>query len=319
MRTPDLSPATPGEMYRAALEMAAWADRHGFLAVGLSEHHVAEDGYLPSPLTMAGALAGRTERMMITVAAIIVPLHDPIRLAEDLAVLDLASGGRVAAVAGLGYRPEEYAAFGKDWKRRGQLLDEGLAAILSAWKGEPFSYRGRSVLVRPKPSSKPQRILAVGGSSVHAARRAARFGLAFSPALHDAELFSLYHAECERLGNKGRVFTPGQPAGTLLAQDPDALWDEIGKYIVHDATSYAGWQHSDIRAYAQAWGRTAQELRAEGKYRVITPAECIEELTCPNEERGPMHITPLVGGIPPEIGWRTIELMESAVLPYVDS
>src|SRR6185369_10379132 len=102
---------------------SAWAEQHGLASVTVSEHHGVDDGYLSSPLVMAGAIAGATERIMINIAAILALLHDPLRLAEDIAVLDLASGGRLSLVLGLGYRPSEYAMFDKAWKTRGDDFD----------------------------------------------------------------------------------------------------------------------------------------------------------------------------------------------------
>ena len=113
----------------------------------------------------------------MTACAIVAPLYDPLRLAEDIAVLDLSSGGRLITVAGIGYRPEEYAALGRDFERRGALQDEALETLLSAWTGELFDYRGRKVRVTPRPYTRPHPMLFVGGSSRPAARRAARLGL----------------------------------------------------------------------------------------------------------------------------------------------
>ena len=78
----------------------------------------------------------------MSISALLVPLHDPLRIAEDIAVLDLMSGGRLLIIGGMGYRPEEYAAHGKDWTNRGKLMDECVDALLKAWTGEPFEYRG---------------------------------------------------------------------------------------------------------------------------------------------------------------------------------
>ena len=105
LRTPAWGPVRTPELHAAALDYSAWADEQDLDLVVLSEHHGIEDGYLPSPLVFGGAVAGRTRRIGISVAALLVPLHDPLRLAEDIAVLDLASGGRLSIVAGIGYRP----------------------------------------------------------------------------------------------------------------------------------------------------------------------------------------------------------------------
>src|SRR2546426_5462917 len=122
LRVPPLAQTRHAELYTACLDQCAWADERGFDFVALSEHHGVDDGYLPAPLTLAAAIAGRTRRIPISIAAVLVPLHDPVRLAEQLAVLDLASGSRVSLVAGLGYRHEEFAMAGVDRARRGRLL-----------------------------------------------------------------------------------------------------------------------------------------------------------------------------------------------------
>lgn len=130
LRAPSFA-APAAALYRAALEQCAWAEDHGFAMVTLSEHHGADDGYCPSPLVMAAAVAGRTRSLRVLIAALVLPLYDPIRLAEDLAVLDLASGGRVDLILGAGYRPEEMAMFGRRMSDRAALLEEGIAVLRS--------------------------------------------------------------------------------------------------------------------------------------------------------------------------------------------
>ena len=147
LRVPPFARATHAEQYAACLEQCAWADTRGINFVVLSEHHGVDDGYLPAPLTLAAAIAGRTRRLRLHIAALLVPLHDPIRLAEQIAVLDLISAGRVAFVAGLGYRQEELAMAGVAASERGRLLEEYVGVLRQAWTGEPFEWRGRVVRV----------------------------------------------------------------------------------------------------------------------------------------------------------------------------
>jgi alkanesulfonate monooxygenase SsuD/methylene tetrahydromethanopterin reductase-like flavin-dependent oxidoreductase (luciferase family) len=132
---PGRDPAILASMYQAGIEMAEVADKHGFMAVTVEEHHGVDDGWSPAPLTTAGLMLGRTKNLRVMVQALLVPLNDPIRVAEAVAVLDLASGGRINVVAGLGYRPEEYSDAGSDWKTRGASMDESLDAIVAAWSG----------------------------------------------------------------------------------------------------------------------------------------------------------------------------------------
>ena len=105
----------------------------------------------------------------------ILPLHDPVKLAEQIAVLDLMSGGRLDVIFGAGYVAAEFAAFGVSMRDRGRLLDEGIDIILRALKGERFMAGGREVYVRPLPVQKPEDILLVGGGVDASAKRAARF------------------------------------------------------------------------------------------------------------------------------------------------
>src|SRR4051794_22819067 len=114
------------EHYAAAIEMARWGEEHGALAIVASEHHGSEDGYLPAPVTLAAAMAAATTQVAIQVAALIVPLHDPVALAEQMAVVDLISKGRVSYVCGAGYRPEEFDMFGQSLDERGRRLESSI-------------------------------------------------------------------------------------------------------------------------------------------------------------------------------------------------
>ena len=112
MRAPSFG-APARDLYAAALDQCAWADDLGFDCVGFGEHHGAEDGYLPSPIAMGGAIAGRTQRILIRPNVLLAPLYDPIKLAEDLAVLQYLAAGRLEVVIGAGYRPSEFEMFGQ--------------------------------------------------------------------------------------------------------------------------------------------------------------------------------------------------------------
>ena len=315
MRAPGFAPEQTRELYAAALDMAEWADAHGFDAITLSEHHATDDGFLPSPIALAGAMLGRTRRIRVGISALLVPLYDPVKLAEDLAVLDLAGGGRLAVTAGMGYREEEYAMFGKDWAGRGQLFDECLEVLLRAWTGEAFEWRGRPVRLTPRPATQPRPPLFVGGMGRRAARRAARLGLPFQPAVNDADMIALYHSECARLGlAQPIVLPPGSGETIFVARDPDHAWQRVGPHWLHDARSYAGWQRASRSSAVHSDAASVGELRAEGLYRVLTPDECVARA----RERGPLcdfvHF-PLCGGTPSELAWESLELYASEVVP----
>src|SRR3954471_5450315 len=149
LRRGPLAALTQGEQYAQCVEMARWADEQGFAAITISEHHGVD--FISAPTALAGVLLGATRQAHVMVNALLVPLHDPVRLAEDIATLDVTSGGRFTLVAGLAYRPEEFAMAGVDRSKRGAIVEEYLEVMKQAWTGEPFEWRGRTVTVRPVP------------------------------------------------------------------------------------------------------------------------------------------------------------------------
>jgi alkanesulfonate monooxygenase SsuD/methylene tetrahydromethanopterin reductase-like flavin-dependent oxidoreductase (luciferase family) len=231
-----------------------------------------------------------------------------------MAVLDVISHGRVGYIAGLGYRPEEFAVFGRSLAERGRRMDECLTVLQRAWSGEEFAYEGRTVRVTPVPVTPGGPILMGGGGSVAAARRAARFGLGFfaqgsSPGLEDA-----YRDECARLGHEpGMCFVPAAGSATtvFVAEDVDRGWKELGPFMLHDARMYASWL-GDTDTVSKSTALTIDALRAEsGPYRVLTPEQAVEY----TREFGALALHPLCGGCPPELAWESLQLLAREVLP----
>ena len=298
---PDEEPSVRARSYQAALDMAEYADAHGFAQVVLSEHHGTEAGWLPAPLAMAGMVLARTKRLGVSVSALILPLHDPKRVAEDMAVIDLASGGRLIVIAALGYRPEEYAMFGRVWDTRGALMDESLRTLLDTWKAEP------------RPVTQPHPLLFVGGSSKPAVRRAARFGLPFYAGAHVPGLEEYYHEQCAANGTKGFIIVPPpRVVNVFVDEDPDRAWAELGGHFLAEARIYAGWQTQDVSSPVTSHASNVDELRAEGVYAVRTPQECVDEIRRGAET---MLLHPLCGGVPVERGWDCLRLYAEKVLP----
>jgi alkanesulfonate monooxygenase SsuD/methylene tetrahydromethanopterin reductase-like flavin-dependent oxidoreductase (luciferase family) len=313
---PGLEPKEMASRYQATLDLAEYGEKHGFSMVTLEEHHGAPDGWSPSPLITAAGLFGRTRTLAVNLSALLVPLHDPLRIAEDIAVLDLMSGGRFTFIAGVGYRPSEYAAHGKSWADRGKLMDEAVDTMLKAWTGEPFSYRGTTVQVTPRPLTQPHPTMLIGGTAKVSARRAARFGLPFMPAANMPELEAYYYEQCTEAGAQGFcVMPPEHMAHVHVAEDPDKAWAELGRYILHEATTYASWQTSDIRSAVHSHATTVDELRAEGIYTIVTPEECVERSRAAGEGFGGLAMHPLVGGMPIDEGWRSVTLCAEQVIP----
>lgn len=167
--------------YRETLELVRLAERLGFDSAWVSEHHGSSDGYLPSQLAMLAAFAAVTERIELGTGVILAPLHDPLRLAEDAAVVDQLSGGRLLLGLGNGWREEEFRMFGEPRAERGVRTEETIEVLRRAWTGRRFSFEGRTlrydgVRVTPRPSRPGGPPIVLGGYQRRAVLRAGRLG-----------------------------------------------------------------------------------------------------------------------------------------------
>ncbi len=314
LRNPALAGTTLADRYAAALDMAAWADELGCLSIAVSEHHASPDGYLPSPLTMLGAMVARTENVRFVVAALIAPFHDPLRLAEDLIVLDHLSRGRVDVVVGAGYVREEFAMFGRTMSERAERVTEVVTTLKAAFAGEPFEYRGRTVQVTPRPHRPGGPGISLGGSSPAAARRAARLHVGFLPSIPD--VWPAFRNEVQTLGRPDPGPCPiGRNRIVALARDPEQGWAEMGPYFLHEMNAYGAWQAQDDTGSPYRSVEDLSELRASGSYDVLTPEEHVRELEAASFPFAFLH--PMCGGIPPELAWSSLRLFEREVLPVV--
>jgi alkanesulfonate monooxygenase SsuD/methylene tetrahydromethanopterin reductase-like flavin-dependent oxidoreductase (luciferase family) len=318
MRAPSTgAPAT--ELYSAALELASWAEGRGALAAILNEHHATGDGYLPSPMVLAGAIAAATNTLPIAVAVVLLPLYNPVRLAEEMMVLDHLSRGRVSYIAAIGYRPEEYAMYGVDFHRRGRVAEEHLEVLLRAKTGEPFEYRGRRIHVTPAPFTPGGPRVAWGGGSVPAARRAGRFGLDFFGQSSDSTIEAAYGDEARAHGRTPGVclLTPRDTTTTMfVAHDVDRAWDEIGPYLMHDVLGYAASNKANSATAGVSFATTVEELRAENRsHRIVT----VREAVAIARSGMPLPLHPLVGGLPPEIAWRYLHTVIDDVMPALNA
>lgn len=307
LRAPGVTPEQRQELFARAVEQAAYVDAHGHDALMVSEHHAADDGYLPSPLLIASAFAAVTSRVPITVSALLVNLYEPVRLAEDLAVLDLLSKGRVSYTLGLGYRPVEYELYDRPWSTRGRDIEARIERVLELWADGTTT---------PGPYSQPHPFLFYGGGSPAAARRAARLGLNFQPQHGDPTLKQVYDETCRSLGREpGFVMRApvGGPANVFCADDPDAFWERYGHHLLADATAYQEW-HGEAGSYVVDHSRTVEEMRAAGVYLVTTPDDLVDRCRA-----GLRLVTshPACGGLPAEPSWASLRAISEVVLPAV--
>jgi alkanesulfonate monooxygenase SsuD/methylene tetrahydromethanopterin reductase-like flavin-dependent oxidoreductase (luciferase family) len=305
MRAPTIG-APAVELYAAAIAMSGWAESHGCIAVVLCEHHASEDGYLPVPLMLASAIAARTERLMVNLT-VLLPLYEPVRLAEEMAVLDIISRGRVSYVFGLGYRPEDYEQFGLSLRARGRLADEKLGLLRRLLAGETVSHDGRRIKVTPAPYTAGGPVIMWGGGSLAAARRAGRYGLGLLAQANPPGMREAYEAACREHGHQpGATMLPDRdtPSVCFVADDVDRAWAELGPYMVHDARTYAEWNPGNETSAGISPATTVEELRAMStSHKIFGVQEAIGYVRDGNM----LNLAPLCGGIPPAIAWRYLE------------
>lgn len=311
MRVPGWAGPAP-DLYAAAIDMCAWAETRGAVVAVLSEHHCADDWHLPTPLILASAIAARTSRLAILLAAVPVSLWDPIRLAEEISVLDLISKGRVSYAFGVGHRAEEYEHFGIDIGARGRLADEIMAVIGPLVRGEAVEYRGRRVRVTPPCASAGGPHIMIAGGSRAAARRAATYGLGFISQIDSPGLKEFYDSQCCAHGHEpGAVQfpVPGAPTTVFVADDVDQAWDALGPYLLHDAVTSASYRPGDDSVASITRADSVTALRKAGApYRIFTPEEAADYA------RGgyPLPLHPLCGGVPSDLAWRYLEFAATA-------
>lgn len=316
MRAPAFG-APRSELYAAALDMGEWADKIGFDVLGFGEHHNSDDGYNPSPLILASAMAARTQQIKLRMAILLASCYDPIRLAEDLAVAQIISNNRIELGLGFGYRPSEFAMYGRRVEDRFEFTTKTAEVLKQAWTGQPFEYEGRPCQISPIPD-KPVPVM-LGGMAPKVARAAAHIADGFLVPLFEEKNWIPYRDECLKLGKPDPGQYPKQaPTFVWVSENPERDWEWIAPHVLHVLDSYSRWTAA---AYGKpvgpyAGGMTAEAIRESHAYKVLTPKQVLEVI----EELGDnssFYLTPLFGGIDPKRGWEMLKLYEREVHPHI--
>jgi alkanesulfonate monooxygenase SsuD/methylene tetrahydromethanopterin reductase-like flavin-dependent oxidoreductase (luciferase family) len=254
--------------------------------------------------------------LAILLAAVPIPLWDPVRLAEEMSVLDLISKGRVSYAFGVGHRGQEYQHFGIDMATRGRVADEILGVLGPLVRGECVEYRGRQVRVTPPCGSVGGPMVLIAGGSKAAARRAGAHGLGFISQTELSGLKEFYESQCRAHGHQpGVVQFPvrGSPTTVFVADNArggvDEAWDVLGPHLLHDAVTAASYRAGDNSVASITRADSVSALREEGgPYRILTSDEATDYV------RGgrPLPLHPLCGGIPPDVAWPYLERAAAA-------
>jgi probable F420-dependent oxidoreductase len=272
------------QLYADTLALAKIAEDAGFDSFWLAEHHGASDGYIPGLLPFLSAVAASTTRLEVGTAVMLAPFHDPLSVAEDAAVVDNISGGRLNLGLGLGWNPEEYRMFGVDTKGRGKRLEEFVDVLRLAWSGEHFSFAGKhlaydDVLVRPAPARTVP--IWLGGGTPLALERAARMADGHFPPSTGSPEQAIERAKeilatRERLGVSGPYrFGMFLPIG--IGADADDGWRRIRDGLLHVRGAYAMWGQgardvSGARETAAAWEDSVRAGALTGSPQQIVDA-----------------------------------------------
>jgi alkanesulfonate monooxygenase SsuD/methylene tetrahydromethanopterin reductase-like flavin-dependent oxidoreductase (luciferase family) len=309
-----------GGLYREAIDQIAWAEELGFGSVWLTEHHFCEDGYTPSPLVLASSIAQRTQRMRIGTNLIVLPLHNPVRIAEDAATLSLLSGGRFLLGVGQGYWQREFEAFGKELKYRPSYLEDGVALIRRCWSGDSHSFSSRryefpALPVTPRPEQALP--ILIGGMQERSIERVARVAdgfLSTQNAHHQMYIDAMSAAG--RDPREGRIYA-GQWA--IIAEDPERVWAEIGDHALYQLNQYVKWgAFGSPDVVPQFTDRDA--IIQSGAFQLWDAPTAVSEI-CSLVENRPqiqdLHFWAQLPGEPVESGSERIEYIASKVLPAV--
>lgn len=307
------------DVYRQTIEQAAAADQLGFDHVWFTEHHFLADGYLPAFQPLAGAIAARTSTIRISTDIALLPLYHPIRLAEELAVLDNISGGRIELGIGMGYVPSEFEAFGVPLKNRVSMTEEGIDILRLAWGDGPFDYVGKryrlnGVDVHPKPVQSGGPPLWIAAMSEAGARRAARFGTHLLPQGQRQDVLDPWRAMVAEQGGDPNDHRVGIIRSVFVTDDVERDWPMIRTAERYRMSIYNRFMAETPDDYA--WG---DEGAIPQGVIIGTAEECVAKLRSFIETYGITDIATsgLPPGIDPEIMAGNLERLAADVLPHL--
>lgn len=232
------------EFYRSHLDLIIESERMGFDEAWLTEHHFIDDGYSPSLLPIAAAIAARTHRIRIGTFLLLLPLHNPVRVAEDTATVDVISGGRFDLGVGLGYRVGEFDDQGIPARERAGRMQENLTIVRRLLSGEAVTIDGRynrlrDIRISPPALQRPHPPIWVGGTAPKAVERAARTGLHFlsgGPGSGD-----IYDVALRANGHDPNDFNIAAMWPTYVASTREQAWELAAESLRYMAAGYMQW------------------------------------------------------------------------------
>jgi alkanesulfonate monooxygenase SsuD/methylene tetrahydromethanopterin reductase-like flavin-dependent oxidoreductase (luciferase family) len=244
------------QRYGELLDQAAWIDRElPYDSVWVSEHHFLDDGYSPGVMTVLGALAATTRRVGLGTNIMQLPLHHPLRVAEDALTLDALSNGRFRLGVANGYRGAEFEALGTTLRHRRARMEESIEVLRRAFAGVPIAHDGvhfniPEVRVTPYPDEPGRPEIWMGGNSDAAIDRAARLGDGFLTDNHPNTL--TYFEACERNDVPPERRNVCRVLWALITGDPEEAIARLGPHIVYQINGFIDWGYLDMPHFEDA-------------------------------------------------------------------
>ncbi len=313
------------ELYAEMLSQAEACEALGFDSIWLTEHHFTDDGYLPSMMPAASAIAARTKRVAIGTYVLLAPFQHPLKLAEDTAVVDVISNGRLRLGIGLGYRAEEFEGFGVPRAERMGRTLETIEILKRAWTGERFDYQGkyfsfRNVRVLPTPASRPYPELLWGAGAPKAIQRAARLDLSFACVGGRKEI-NTYLDALKAEGKDPARYSIVNSRVIYVADSEEEAWRDTRDGLMYQAELYGQWLKA---AQALGGGKGDVLIRPDPdrlrRTSILGPAAMVRERVSEILDTTPMTelITVMqLPGLDPRKARRSMERFAKEVLPAI--
>jgi probable F420-dependent oxidoreductase len=319
-------------LYRATLKQVQVAEEFGYDSVSVAEHHFLPDGWVPAPMVMLAGIAAVTDEIKLGTNIVVLPLHHPVRVAEETAVLDLLSGGRFRLGVAIGWRDEEFTTFGVDKRERVKRTEEGIELIRTLLSEEGVTYDGsiytvEDLSVMPRPVQDPVPIW-YGGQSEPAIERAARMADAWSMSPIEtrselAETTEFFAAALERHGRSYDTVHKPLRREVFVAEDDETAWAEVGDALLSEYEDvYGDYEDVDHTFETSSPESAIDELRehADGRFVVGSPETAIRELERYRDAIGVdevflrMHFP----GLDPELAEKSMRILADEVMPHFE-
>lgn len=321
-------PAEGGNLYQDSLEQVELGELLGFDSVWIEEHHGTKDHYWPSPIMALAGYATRTSKITLGTNIAILPLYNPVRIAEEVAFLDVISRGRLTFGVAIGYRPEEFSMLGVDMQRRGHRFSEALKLIKRLWQEEQVCFEGETykisgVTVSPRPISQPHPPIWIGGWGPLALKRAAQLGDAWVPGpTADLEKLlacrNIYHQHLISGGVDPAAIEAPLTRDVIIAGTDKEAWELAERHllIAYRDEYAAGWGHPLIGGTSLSH---IEKFRAFGERRFIigSPGTCRELIQMYQESFGMRHLICRLyfPGLPNEFILKELHMLADEVIP----